>query len=253
MMSGFPISLDLMALKATLILVGAMLVAFALRRASGNSRHTLWTATTLALLALPVLESNLPRLPLAWLPAPPAMDQVLDVQPVAEVRSTGAGAFAPDAADRLVELSGASASTSVSPRGFGFWLGVAWLLGVIGFSAPVLLGMLRSRRVMANARDVEDDRLLDHFAHASKLVGVQAPVALRVSPAVRTPMTGGLVQPVVLLPESALLWSDDCTAAVLRQLMLDAGLTPPVEGRTLESICIVEVCSVDYDPLDITN
>ena len=65
MMSGFPISLDLMALKATLILVGAMLVAFALRRASGNSRHTLWTATTLALLALPVLESNLPRLPLA--------------------------------------------------------------------------------------------------------------------------------------------------------------------------------------------
>jgi len=43
------------------------------------------------------------------------------------------------------------------------------------------------------------------------------------------------------------------TAAVLRQLMLDAGLTPPAEGRTLESICIVDVCSVDYDPLDITN
>jgi uncharacterized protein len=38
------------------------------------------------------------------------------------------------------------------------------------------------------------------------------------------------------------------TAAVLRQFMLDAGLPTPPEGRTLESICIVEVCSVDYDP-----
>ena len=38
------------------------------------------------------------------------------------------------------------------------------------------------------------------------------------------------------------------TSAVLRELMLKAGLNPPPEGRTLESICIVQVCSVDYDP-----
>jgi uncharacterized protein len=41
------------------------------------------------------------------------------------------------------------------------------------------------------------------------------------------------------------------TAAVLRQLMLDAGVDAPPEGRTLESICIVEVCSADYDPYEI--
>jgi len=38
------------------------------------------------------------------------------------------------------------------------------------------------------------------------------------------------------------------TAAVLRELMTKAGLPVPPEGRTLESICIVEVCSVHYDP-----
>jgi ankyrin repeat protein len=43
------------------------------------------------------------------------------------------------------------------------------------------------------------------------------------------------------------------TAAVLRQLMIEQGLDAPPEGRTLESICIVEVCSPDYDPLDITG
>ena len=41
------------------------------------------------------------------------------------------------------------------------------------------------------------------------------------------------------------------TAAVLRELMHEAGLDAPPEGRTLESICIVEVCSADYDPYEI--
>ncbi len=40
------------------------------------------------------------------------------------------------------------------------------------------------------------------------------------------------------------------TANVLRALMKDAGLDFPPEGRTLESICIVEVCSPDYNPID---
>ena len=41
------------------------------------------------------------------------------------------------------------------------------------------------------------------------------------------------------------------TAAVLRELMTMAGLETPPADRTLESICIVEVCSVDYDPADL--
>ena len=40
------------------------------------------------------------------------------------------------------------------------------------------------------------------------------------------------------------------TAKVLRDLMVEAGLEVPPEGRTLESICIVDVCSSDYDPID---
>ena len=40
------------------------------------------------------------------------------------------------------------------------------------------------------------------------------------------------------------------TAKVLRELMIEAGLEVPLEGRTLESICIVEVCSPEYEPID---
>jgi ankyrin repeat protein len=40
------------------------------------------------------------------------------------------------------------------------------------------------------------------------------------------------------------------TAKVLRDLMVAAGVETPPEGRTLESICIVEVCSPDYNPVE---
>ncbi|MBN1239615.1 MAG: ankyrin repeat domain-containing protein [Gammaproteobacteria bacterium] len=40
------------------------------------------------------------------------------------------------------------------------------------------------------------------------------------------------------------------TAKVLRELMLEAGLEPPPEGRTLESICIVDVCTPGYNPVE---
>jgi ankyrin repeat protein len=43
------------------------------------------------------------------------------------------------------------------------------------------------------------------------------------------------------------------TAKVLRDLMIEAKLDVPPEGRTLESICIVEVCSPNYEPVDHTQ
>jgi len=40
------------------------------------------------------------------------------------------------------------------------------------------------------------------------------------------------------------------TAEVMRQLMIERELETPPADRTLESICIVEVCSPDYDPIE---
>lgn len=41
------------------------------------------------------------------------------------------------------------------------------------------------------------------------------------------------------------------TANAMRDMMIERGLEAPPEGRTLQSICIVEVCSAGYDPLSI--
>jgi beta-lactamase regulating signal transducer with metallopeptidase domain len=217
-MPDFPLSLDLMALKATLILIGAMLMAFVLRRASGSSRHMLWTATTVALLALPVLESQLPQWSVPWLPSEqmpePAVSPALSAQ--WSIASVGGGvALVPDVLPAVSSASTASLGTD-DRLDLGYWLPAAWLLGILGFGLPILIGVMRSRRLIRSAVEVGDPRLLQHFRHAVTEVGVTARVALRMSPAVRTPMTGGVWRPVVLLPEAALQWGDDCLAAVLR-------------------------------------
>jgi ankyrin repeat protein len=43
------------------------------------------------------------------------------------------------------------------------------------------------------------------------------------------------------------------TSKVLRELMLKAGLKVPPEGRTLESLCIVDACQPGYDPININH
>lgn len=43
------------------------------------------------------------------------------------------------------------------------------------------------------------------------------------------------------------------TSKVLRELMVHAGLKVPPEGRTLESLCIVDVCQPGYDPISINH
>ena len=43
------------------------------------------------------------------------------------------------------------------------------------------------------------------------------------------------------------------TATTLRELMQKAGVKAPPEGRTLESLCIVEVCKPGYDPVKIDD
>jgi hypothetical protein len=60
------------ALRATLLLIAAYLVTFAMRRASASARRLVWIAAAACLLAMPVLSLLLPRIgngPVAAAPA----------------------------------------------------------------------------------------------------------------------------------------------------------------------------------------
>lgn len=202
------------AVRATMVLLGALGLAAVLRQAAAATRHALWTATTGALLALPLLQGVLPRIPIGWLP-PVAAEPL----PVADL--TGITA-APDG--DLVLFEGGAALTTPTPvvaqASAGVSLGTAltlvWVLGLIGFALPLALGHLRARRLVRGAASCHDGRLLVRFVAAAHAVQVRESVTLLLSDAVRTPMTGGMLRPVVLLPSAAIGWSDDCLDAVLR-------------------------------------
>src|SRR5262245_53328662 len=58
-------------LRATTLLLVALLLALALRRSAAALRHALWAGTIVALLLLPVAGALLPPLALPWLPPRP--------------------------------------------------------------------------------------------------------------------------------------------------------------------------------------
>lgn len=215
-MPAFDLSMPIAetAIRATVVLVGALAIGLVLRRASGTARHALWTATTGALLALPLLQGTLPTLPIGWWAA--------GTPAAVEIPAPGSGAAMIDANAPTVIVVEAPvqealpSATVARELPVGSLITIAWLIGVLGVAIPLVLGHLRARRLVRCASACHDGRLLVRFTAAAHAVGVREPVRLVLSDAVRTPMTGGLLQPVVLLPISALGWSSDCLDAVCR-------------------------------------
>src|SRR5580704_13670829 len=65
------------ALKSTVVLGAAWLLAFTLRRRSAAARHLVWTAAVAALLALPLLTVSMPALPVRTGPLAPLVSSIV--------------------------------------------------------------------------------------------------------------------------------------------------------------------------------
>lgn len=217
-----------LAVRATLLLAGALVIGWALRRGPAAARHALWTATALALLALPVLPGVLPdlRVPLPSLEMrtttgvlstgqrlPPSRSPIdpgrmaAGTAEVAEL-TTGDAAPLPAATEAGVERS--------EPAGWTTALALLWLAGGLLVAGSLALGLWRVRRIVAGAETAAgDDSWSGPLAAARDRLGIRRPVRLGYSPAIDAPMTGGLLRPVVLLPEEAKTWSGERRELVL--------------------------------------
>ncbi len=204
-------------IRATVLLTGALLISIPLRRAPASSRHAFWTTTTVALLALPLLQARLPRLELAWWAAPTATEELpgLVLAPIGRPGGVRTSAALVDRAPAVESVAPASDSPE-DGLSLAALAAFAWLLGGVGFGVPIVAGLVRARRLADRAAPCDDARLLARFAAARGTVGVRRDVVLLLSAEARTPMTGGVARPVVLLPFTATTWSDDRLDAVLR-------------------------------------
>jgi TonB family protein len=177
------------ALKATALLSGALLVTSGLRRGSAAARHLVWTLAFAGLLMLPVLSGWLPTLPV----------------PVAYQLPPGA-VFRAAASSVELRLSRAQAGTgavggapAMGHVELGAYLSGVWAAGAMVLWSQMLVSWARLRRIRRRA---------PAFALAD-MAKVHPFVEILRTPSGSMPITFGFRRPVIFLPADAAEWSAD--------------------------------------------
>lgn len=195
--------LDL-TLKVTVLLALGWGVTRLMRRASAASRHAVWAAVCVAAIVLPVALLVTPALPVTWWPdwmgsttraLPEATRQVVDAS--------------------AVMASGAAQSESASGWVTLWAVAVAlWVLGSVVVGLRIAGGYRRVSRLAQRAAPMQDARV---HGRASVIVGwLGVPHVRLMDTGVESmPAVCGVRTPMVLLPSSAALWSDERLDSVL--------------------------------------
>ena len=229
-MNGLPIvsaSVFALVAKATLIVSVALVLAWFNRRSSARTLHLLWTATFLALFALPGLSLLAP----SWeLPILPVRSMPASVQTEHRVPEGMPGDPPPAAvADfRFAEFPSVPASPSPAanrpssargdapiPQTAAGTLFLLWALGCGAGLVSLGVGGLRFRSLVRRATPVDHPAWIQSARRLRRRLRVRTRARLLFSARIPAPMTGGLFRPVVLLPASATAWTVCRREAVL--------------------------------------
>ncbi len=226
-------SLLALAIRGTALIGLAFAIAFLLRRSAGAARHILWSVTIASLLVLPLLSGQLPVLPVplparlsvASQPGPAAAPPSWPVTTSAAV--TSAGDPTPDASRQLDPMP-AGAPKRVRGVSATLALVVVWLRGAGVMAAALVLGLARAWRTVNGATPVQDPEWRAEIDRVRQRLGIRRRVRLLSARDIGIPLTGGIIRPVVLLPEQAHTWD-----AVRRRLVLQHEL---VHVRRLDAL-----------------
>lgn len=225
--------LDLVVVKAALLVVAAAFACRLLRRRSASVRHGIWAVTFFGLLVLPALR----------LAAPGSKVTVIDMRASApSLVSPGdryqAHRHAGDLAASVGESAGSSGaahrpgalganpngSPPVLPAGadpapFPFWVVVAWIVGFV-FQLGRFGVDLRAVAAVRSRAAPCSDRVRRRLERAALEVGLRGVPATIVSRDVGIPSTFGVIHPTIVLPEDVESWPDDqLDAALLHELV----------------------------------
>ncbi|HEU4455461.1 MAG TPA: M56 family metallopeptidase [Longimicrobium sp.] len=220
------------ALKATVVLLGALAATRLMRRRTAAARHLVWVVALAGVLALPALAAVLPAwkalpLPAFLRPVPTAPAPSVDPAHPALREHAGTDAPAPHPAEAASESSAplsSSPSSSFVPTESGRApLPFDWrmaLLAVWGIGGGLLLarlayGLARVAWIERRATEITDEAWVGITDRLTRRLRVGRMVTLLREAHASVPMTWGIVRPVVLLPAEADAWDDERRTVVL--------------------------------------
>ncbi len=243
LMNGLQLLLDA-AVKSLILMLAALALAILLRRASAATRHWVWSAALIGLLALPVLSLILPSWRIDLLPALPGNadsalaklnreTEIPAVETRTELGEQEAGASQNHASQPALDLLPQAPARSLDGmwpfpipsmlKAYRMlklldWAAVAlafWAFGMLLVIARLVAGTLRVGRLAKSASLVKQNSWLALAQALAERLRLRGGIELRRSEHVPMPMTWGAWRAVVMLPAEADEWPQECRSIVL--------------------------------------
>ncbi len=217
-------------LKATLVLIAALVATVALRRGTAGERHLLWLAALVGVLALPVL-SRIPALQIGVLPSrfftesvppgatlPPQM--ATTVLPAAAPIATTpvvapiegvvvAGTPAPSPLPAEFTATGATLPSLMQS------LAIVWAAVAFSLLGWLVYGALQVRRIVRNAVELTSSDWTTPLCEVADRIDLEQPPRLVMSDRIEMAFACRALAPTIVLPASAESWTDERRRAVL--------------------------------------
>ena len=201
-------------MKVTVVVALGLSIATLVRGLSSEQRHLVLLATIVTAFLLPLGTAVSPRWSPPILPAR-ASTTIPPVSPaVARAKATPRSAPAVRTVGSQRDNPASLGRTNVGRR-VGI-VPLAWALGALAVLAWIAVGHLRIALVTRRAWAANSKEWMSLLEYERVQAGVDGHVQLFITPEVSTPLTWGIGQAVVLLPEDALDWPASHRSVVLR-------------------------------------
>jgi len=217
--TGSSTSMVMLLAKATLILVVALGITFAMQRSSAGARHLVWLVTLATLLLVPALTAWSP-LRLEILPSiattnlPSTAGEGFSSSPTATEKSGSA----PSSNTYIYTTDGGGSSTSNNPladMSGASTLLLAWAVVMLALGAWLAYGAFVVRRIVRGAHPLDTRDWLTPLWEIADRLELEQPPRLLASADAKMPFACGFFTPTIVLSADCDGWSEDRRRAVL--------------------------------------
>lgn len=241
-------------LKSSLILIGSGIILIGLKKAPATLRHWIISLTMIGLLGLPILTEIVPTIQVEVSEnlIPPKKKQldytVLNNRTVIVANNLENKESVPIFREesKIVQptdnqhhrLDNVFAIPAISPMKVVVFI---WLIGFVLFSIKFIRGYLEIRRITIDSLPFVLPNSLKKFVNQL----TQKQVNILRNESIKTPMTWGGLNPVILLPKSAAHWSEK----ELKTVLLHELIHIKRNDYWLHNLGLLAVCFYWYNPL----